>query len=182
MTDLTVAVALTKNVGQPATGEALSDIKIWLTRQDRVTGATTAIWDGTQNPTIEQVNVGVYTRIYTGADLDKYNYYAAANYIGLTTLDQDWIGGAVGVDSVPLGTAIEWQYQIVTSGDIPIEGVNVWFYDENSTYIVWAGVTDSNGYAKDIFNFHPRLDPGTYKIYRQKAGYSFNDPDTEVVS
>jgi len=182
MTDLTVAVTFTKNSGQPATGLALADIDLYLTRQDRTTGATTVIWDGTQNPTVEQTNVGVYVRIYASADLDKYNYFASANYTGLDTLDQDWINGGTGVDTVPLGTAIEWQYQVQTGGGVPIEGVQVWFYDENSTYIVWAGVTDSNGYARDIFNFHPRLDPGTYKVYRQKAGYTFSDPDTEVVA
>jgi len=26
------------------------------------------------------------------------------------------------------------------------------------------------------------LDPGTYYVWRQKAGYNFADPDTEVVS
>ena len=182
MTDLMVAVKLTKNVGAPALGETLTDIDLWLTRADRVTGATTAIWTGVEHPDTEQVNVGVYTLVYSGADLDKYNYFATAHYTGLTVLDQDWIGGGVGVETVPLGTAIEWPYQVQTAGAVPIEGVNVWFYDENSTYIVWAGVTDSNGYARDVFNFHPRLDPGTYKVYRQRAGYSFSDPDTEVVS
>jgi len=70
----------------------------------------------------------------------------------------------------------------IITGD-PIEGVQVWFCtDAAMTNAVWSGDTDTFGVAKDDDGNLPRLDPGTYYIRRQKAGYTFVDPDIEVVS
>jgi len=183
MTDLTVSVTLTKNVGAPAMGEALADIDIWLTQQDRATGATVAIWTGVEHPTVEQINVGKYTRIYANADLDLYNYYAVARYTGLTSLDQDWVNGGFGIDYIPIGTAQEHEYRVwAGSPQVTQEGVDVYFYDSTNTVLKWNGSTDSNGYAIDIYGNWPRLDPGTYQVRRYKGGVIFDNPDTEVVT
>jgi hypothetical protein len=183
MTDITISVTLTKNLGAPAMGEALADIDLWLTQQDRATGATVAIWTGVENPTIEQINVGKYTRIYQNADLDLYNYHAVAHYTGLTSLDQDWINGSYGIDLVPIGTAREHKYRVWGgSPQVPQEGVDVYIYDTTNTVLKWDGSTDSNGWAIDRFGNAPRLDPGTYQIRRYKGGIIFDNPDTEVVT
>jgi hypothetical protein len=183
MTDITISVTLTKNLGAPAMGEVLADIDLWLTQQDRATGATVAIWTGVENPTIEQINVGKYTRIYQNADLDLYNYHAVAHYTGLTSLDQDWINGSYGIDLVPIGTAKEHDYRVwAGSPQVTQEGVDVYFYEETNTLLKWNGVTDMNGWAVDIFGNKPRLDPGTYKVRRYKGGIVFDNPDTEVVT
>jgi len=97
MSIITVAATFTKNSGEPATGLALADINFYLTRQVRTTGEDNIVWDGTQNPTEEMDNVGTYIRIYNGADLDLFNYHAAAEYAGAEALDQDWLTGALGV-------------------------------------------------------------------------------------
>lgn len=184
MSDLTVAVTFTKNTGQPATGLTLAEINIWLTAQNRATGATTIIW-ATQNPTKEIDNVGNYIRIYTDADLDTYNYFAAAQYTGAENLDASWAVGVASINNIPVGTAVEYTYTVTNSvtGD-GIEGVNVWFYaDSDTTNLVWYGVTDTFGVARDNYDKLPRLDPGTYYIKVQRAGFEPDDSvDTEVVS
>lgn len=68
-------------------------------------------------------------------------------------------------------------------GGTPIPGALIWFtIDVNGLNVVWNGVTDAFGVARDDNSNLPRLDPGTYYVWRQKAGYNFTDPDTEVVS
>lgn len=183
MTDLTVSAIFTKNVGEPATGLALNEIDFSLTRQDRATGVDTVVWN-TENPTAEMDNVGAYIRIYTGADLDLYNYFVSAYYSGATGLDQDYVSGAIGIDYIPLGTAIEWTYTVYKIGTTdPIEGVKVEVHrnaagtDHYRT--LW---TDALGVSRDEFGKKPRLDPGTYYMFRLKGGYSFDNPDIEVVA
>ena len=80
MSDLTVAVFFTQGTGAPAIGLALGDIDLYLTAQNRATGVDAVVWNGAQNPTEEIDNVGAYIRIYAGADLDTYNYFARGNY------------------------------------------------------------------------------------------------------
>lgn len=100
MSDLTVAVFFTQTVGVPATGLALGDVRLYLTAQARATGIDIVIWDGSQAATGEMDNIGAYTRIYTGADLENYNYYARGTYVGAVVLDSDHATGAVGMDDM----------------------------------------------------------------------------------
>lgn len=81
--------------------------------------------------------------------------------------------------------AVEWPYEVLTPAPAnnPIEGVEVWFaIDLAGTVVVWYGVTDALGFARDVHGHQPLLDPGTYYVWRQRAGYTFDNPDTEVVS
>lgn len=78
--------------------------------------------------------------------------------------------------------AIEYTYT-VTDGSDPIEGVDVWVTtDLAGANVIWLGVTDASGVARDLNDEKPFLDAGTYFFWSQKAGYSFSNPDTEVVS
>lgn len=90
MSNLTCVVTFTQSSGQPATGLTLVDIDLYLTRTDRATGASTVVWDGTQNPTAEVTNMGQYIRILATADLDNYVYHLIGNYTGAATLDSNW--------------------------------------------------------------------------------------------
>ena len=184
MGDLTISAAFTESVGAPATGLVLAEIDLYLTAVTRAAGVETVVWNGSQHPTEEIDDMGHYIRIYTGADLDTNNYHARATYTGVTVLDTDNITGIVGLVDLPIGTAVEWPYKIENSITlVPIEGVQTWWYANiNETGLRWYGVTDTLGWARDTYGRHPRLDPGTYYIFRQLAGYSFTDPDTEVVS
>ncbi len=188
MSDLTIAVLFTKTgvdgPGEPSTGLTLAEIDLYLTSQHRSTGAESIIWNGTQNPISELSNVGRYIRILTTADLDTYNYYASAHYTGVASLDQDWVNGAVGLEFLPLGTAQVFPYIVYEpDGITPIEGVSVEIHrNAAGTDIYWVGSTNGLGEARDDFNFYPRLDPGTWYFFRRLGGYSFSNPDIEVVT
>lgn len=81
-------------------------------------------------------------------------------------------------------SAVEFTYTVTNSvtGD-PIEGVQIWIcVDAAGAEVVWYGVTDALGIARDEDGNLPRLDPGQYFIFRQRAGFVFSDPDTEVVA
>jgi hypothetical protein len=81
-------------------------------------------------------------------------------------------------------TAIEFTYTVTsTAGNVPIPDVKISVYaDALSTNIVWTGTTDVFGVARDIYGNKPRLQPGTYYFIRDKNGFIFENPDTEVVS
>jgi len=79
--------------------------------------------------------------------------------------------------------SIEFTYTVtnIITG-LPIEGVQVFFStDLAGLNVVWTGVTDTFGVARDAQNNLPRLDPGTYFVHSQKAGFVFA-VDTEIVS
>lgn len=80
--------------------------------------------------------------------------------------------------------SIEFTYTVLDTGSNPIDGVQVWIStDIAGADVVWSGVTDAFGIARDTANLQkPFLDPGTYYFWSQKSGYSFSNPDTEVVS
>lgn len=185
MSDLTIAVFFTKNTGQPAEGLVLTDIDLYLTAQNRATGVDAVVWDGTQNPTEEIDNVGAYIRIYSGADLDTYNYYARGSYTGATVLDTDHVTGAFGIEKLPIGTAVEYTYTVTDSitGN-PVAAVRVTVStDVAGNNTIWQGYTDTFGVARDTNSDLPRLDPGTYYFWKFKAGYiDDQNPDIEVVS
>lgn len=66
---------------------------------------------------------------------------------------------------------------------IPIEGVEVWITtDLAGNNIIWNGHTDAVGIARDDNGDLPYLDPATYYFWSQKSGYTFANPDSEVVS
>lgn len=80
--------------------------------------------------------------------------------------------------------AVEFTYTVTdqTSAQ-PIYAVQVWMTtDVAGANIVWAGYTDAFGIARDSNGEKPLLDPGTYYIFRKKIGYSFTNPDIELVS
>lgn len=186
MTDLTCAVLFTTGGGAPAVGLTLADIDLYLTEQDKATGADTVIWNGTQHPTEEIDNIGAYIRIYAAADWDANHYYLRGTYMGGVALDVDDVMGVMVCCDIPIGTAVEFSYTVYEAGgppNIPIDGVTVDIStDIAGTNVIWSGETDTFGVARDDFGRLPRLDPGTYYFWRQLAGYTFNNPDTETVT
>lgn len=103
---LTVSMSFTKNVGAPATGLTLSDICLYLTRENKETHAVEAVWNGTQHPTVELENIGTYLSIYAEGDLGAYNYYAGANYVGTQELDAPWAMGSAGENGDVIADAV----------------------------------------------------------------------------
>ena len=90
---------------------------------------------------------------------------------------------ALTIAAFPTG-AIEYTYTVTDSiSGLPLGAVEVWIStDILGTNIIWAGQSDITGVAKNILNAKPWLDAATYYFWRQKTGYTFTNPDTEVVS
>lgn len=88
------------------------------------------------------------------------------------------------VCGVRVPNSIQFTYTLTDSvTTLPLDGAEVWFtVDAVGNKIVWYGVTDAFGVARDAGGDLPLLRPGTYYVWRSLAGYSFSDPDTEVVS
>lgn len=85
--------------------------------------------------------------------------------------------GEYGVD--PLGSgSITFTYTLTSTVDSsPIADAAVWVTtDEAGTAIVASGITNASGEV--VFY----LDADTYYIWRQKVGWNFTNPDTEVVA
>lgn len=80
--------------------------------------------------------------------------------------------------------AIEYTYTVTSSvTGLPVEGVQVWIStDAAGANVIWNGDTDAFGIARDDVGGLPWLDAGTYYFWSQKAGYTFSNPDSEVVS
>lgn len=89
------------------------------------------------------------------------------------------------VDAIKLKTdtlggvgAIEWNYTLteVSTGN-PIADADIWVTtDEEGNNVIASGKTDQDGEV----TFY--LDAGTISVWRQKSGWNFDNPDTEVVS
>lgn len=81
-------------------------------------------------------------------------------------------------------TAVPFTYTLTsTAGNVPVEGAKIDIYvDSLAQAIVWSGITDAFGVARDEYGNLPRLEPGTYYIWRTKPGFAASNPDTEVVS
>ncbi len=94
---ITVVVHFAKNGGDSATGLTLVEIDLYLTAIAKTIGVQTVIWDGTQHPTAEIADLGMYLRQYANEDLDTYEYVGGGHYTGADVLDSEWITGAAGL-------------------------------------------------------------------------------------
>lgn len=80
--------------------------------------------------------------------------------------------------------ALAFTYTVTNiSTGVVIEGVEVWITtDLAGNNVIWNGHTDAAGVTRDDDGNLPWLDPATYYFWSQKSGYTFTNPDTEVVS
>lgn len=113
-------------------------------------------------------------RSYRVVPYDPYDGVALglSNLQGLTALRASYLDilGGAGVGPVP------WPYFVTING-LPIPGVQVTVTsDVNGLIPIGTVVTDGNGRALFF------LSPATYYFWSQKAGWTFNNPDTETVA
>lgn len=177
------AISLRFIVSSPATSAAVNADALPVGTLVR-NGANTA-----EVVTIANVATGDYSASFTipagYAAGDEVQLLIAATVGGVAGKGYIWqasLDSAAGT-TFPAG-AINFTYTITDSVTaLPIEGVEVWIStDSPAVNIVWKGDTDAFGVARDVNGNLPALDAGTYYFWRQKAGYIFSDPDTEVVS
>jgi hypothetical protein len=67
------------------------------------------------------------------------------------------------------------------AGD-PIEGVTVRVRPQGSSSTVFIGTTDEFGVLRDSAGELPYLGVGSWEFYRSKVGYTFSNPDVEVIT
>ena len=79
---------------------------------------------------------------------------------------------------------IPFEYTVTSDGGgSPIAGVQVIITtDAGGSNPVWVGYTDSFGVARDAYGDLPPLQPATYYFFRYKYLWTFENPDSEVVS
>jgi hypothetical protein len=133
------------------------------------TGATAIARTGADSDTLATLSDQI-DGVSAGSGLDAAGVRAA---IGLASANLDdqltSIGASAGL--------IEYTYTLTTNGVTPIPNAIVEVYtDTERTGLVAKGTTNNFG----VVTFY--LDAGTYYFYRTKAGYTFVNPDVEVVA
>ena len=102
-------------------------------------------------------------------DLDT---ITGADGVTLATLQPNYAPAALGAGAVT--------YAYTLTDDVtgnPIDGASVWVTtDSAGTDIIASGTTNDSG----VVTFY--LDAATRYFWRQRSGYTFSNPDTEVVS
>lgn len=158
-----------------ADGEMVTGLGSGYTLQISKVGAAFAAGAGTKS----EVGLGWYKYVATAGEADTSGPVAVV-VTGGSAIQQNL--EYVVEDRVV--TAVELTYTVTSSsGGAPIEGVYVAIAtDSAGGHVVWSGHTDVFGVARDGAGNLPRLDPGTYFLFRQRAGYVFSDPDMEVVA
>ena len=141
--------------------------------------------DAVNMPGVYALTIDTDTTLTAGHSSEEY-------VVHITHAGMNPITRAIDIYSViiPAG-GIEFTYTLLSTagGNPPIEGADIWFSTDNPTgspndvvSIVWRGVTDAFGVARDGLGALPLLDAGSYYVWRQRAGWTFTNPDIEVVS
>jgi hypothetical protein len=102
----------------------------------------------------------------------------SSGHVGAGTMGGDLASALAGLTSSVAGLGSVENTITVTVNSVPKSGVDVWVTSDVAGTTVVAGtlVTDSNGEV--VF----WLDPGTYYVWQQLAGYNFTVPDTLTVT
>ncbi len=164
-----------------STFDPTSDVVAHVTLVDTCT--TNSDMRGTDNATL----ASVWTNTKAGyLDTAISSVLAATDFWGIA-LPGAYTSGEAGyilagiktkVDTLGGAGAITWTYTVTDSSTgLPISDVDIWVStDVSGANIVATGKTNTSG----VCTFY--LDAGTYYIWSQKSGYSFTNPDTEVVA
>ena len=136
---------------------------------------TAYIW----NPSLVKSDLQTFTEVELGLYYLDYNFTVSGTYFGI--FYEDDVAKTSGVFRVsPLSTlgagATAKTYTLTDGDEEPIADVDIWVTtDEAGSDVIASGKTDPYGQV----TFY--LDPGTVYLWRQKSGWNFDNPDTEVV-
>lgn len=126
-----------------------------------------------------EIGLGWYSYLATAGEASNYGVVAVAAWgTGTTQQNMEFVVE----ERTIYGLLFTYTVASAVNG-LPLAGVKVAVAaDSLGSRVIWVGLTDALGVARDGNGNLPRLDPGTYYIFRQLAGYIFVDPDVEVVS
>ncbi len=130
--------------------------------------------------TIAEIGTGWYTYLSTAGEADTVGP-VAITATGAGTIQQN-LEYPVKARNI---IGVEFTYTVTNSvTSDPIQGVVVNVStDIAGSNVVFSGLTDAFGVARHgTTNELPFLDPGTYYFWSRKSGFSFVNPDTEVVA
>jgi len=129
--------------------------------------------------TKREIGLGWYAYITTADEANTIGPVSVvASGSGLSQQNMEYVVGSRVV------SALEFTYTVTnTATGAPLANVKVVITtDVLGVNIVWYGVTDTFGVARDLYGAKPRLEAGQYFIFRELAGFNFaNDPDIEQV-
>ncbi len=92
---ITVSAQFTDSNGTPATGLTLIEVDFTLVSIAKSGAAEVTIWNAL-DATREVTALGMYQKDYASADLEQFWYFAMAQYVGGTALDNDFVFGTIG--------------------------------------------------------------------------------------
>ena len=147
----------------------------------RNSAGTLQVTDGSAT----EIGGGLYTYTHISATEDD---YTAVFKTADGTVDAQHMPSLVPVQLPRIDAAVSTRATLGVSGTaktytltdsssgLPIADADVWVTtDSAGANVIASGKTDQNGQV----TFY--LDAGTVYIWRQKSGYNFTNPDTEVV-
>jgi len=183
MNTLRVYIAA-KQYGVPQTGLSLGNFSVTVYRVEYTVlpaNEDTLVSGATMS---REIGSGFYEYQYSGPlDLEVYDYVVVIQYLGSVVLDETyWYAYDVDDD---IGTRIdilegpsEWTYiAYETGGTTPISGVDIKVTsDISGNSVIASGVTNSSGQV--VLSLWPNQ---TIYVWRIKAGYTFSNPDVEVI-
>ncbi len=178
------ALYIASKVG--ATGLTVT-VDVWEVLRD---GTSTEIVTG---GSATEIGDGLYRYLLVAGSVDEAAEYIAVFKTADTSVDRRDIAAlwvidrnvrASAVIQIYAAGAVEFTYTLTsTEGGNPIANAVIWIStDQPGANVVWRGDTDNSGIARGIDNSKPWLTTGTYYVFAQKSGYSFDNPDTEVVA
>lgn len=123
---------------------------------------------------LSRIDVATSTRAVPGDAMDLITDAIDASSVAASAVTEI----AAGVVSGGMSNPITYTYTVYEADAVtPLSDVTVWVStDSAGTSVVASGTTDNFGEVEF------QLDAGTYYVWRQKAGWNFSNPDTEVVS
>ncbi|NVM21303.1 MAG: hypothetical protein HWN68_05940 [Desulfobacterales bacterium] len=167
--------------GIPKTGLTLTDFSVEVYSVNKSTQAVVHLVNDADMGF--EVGDGLYGYFMASPDFSTYDYLVSIQYTGAVSLDYKyWTDNGFDADIVTRSTlgagGIAWTYTLTEAATgNPIPDADVWVTsDQAGNSILASGKTD--GYGKVTFY----LDAGTVYVWRQKSGWDFTNPDTEVVS
>jgi hypothetical protein len=124
-----------------------------------------------------EIGSGFYSYLTTVAEADTIGP-VAVKITGVGAVQQNLIYTIIQLTT----NLTSFTYTVTNSiTGLPIASVNTWIATDTAiNNIVWQGVTDTFGVARDQFGNLPWLNSGTYYVKCQKSGFMFAI-DTEVV-
>lgn len=145
-----------------------------------------AILNGTMAILDNANTTGFYTELVACTLANGFEHGKSYTIYIEATVDSDTGGICYGfraMTELPTIGPIEFTYTIPDSvTGLPLAGVRVWFATDAAILnVVWVGLTDAFGVARDLDGNKPWLSAGTYYVKSRLAGYTFLI-DTEVVS